>query len=75
MRSPKKNSPKSLNLSEIMNLQLIKNDFETIEKVINENQPTEGASIIILVILPYLSLSCVEALNVLKEKRILTRVC
>lgn len=74
MRSSKKNAPKNLNLAEILNLQLIKNDFETIEKIINENRPTDGAPIIFLIILPYLSLSCVEALNILKEKRILTNI-
>ena len=65
---------KSFNLPDTLSLQLIKNDFETIQAIIYKNHENEGAPIISLVLLPYFSLSCVEALNFLKDKRIISNI-
>ena len=70
----KTNAHKNINLSDTLSLQLIKNDFETIQAIIYKNHANEGAPIISLVLLPYFSLSCVEALNFLKDKSLISNI-
>jgi len=68
------NIHKNINLIDTLSLQLIKNDFETIQAIIYKNHENKDASIIYLILLPYLSLSCVEALNILKDKKIVFNI-
>ena len=58
-----------INLTDMLSLQLVKNDFETICSIIDKNNKNVSGQILSLMLQPYLSLSCLEAINFLNKKR------
>lgn len=61
---------KNISLIDRLSLQLVKNDFEIIKKIVENNLDSKYGPIIVLFLQPFLSLSCVEALDFLSEKNI-----